>query len=249
MDFKGKTALITGSTRGIGLAIAKAFKNKECNVVINGRSQQDIDRVLAQQLQGCIGIRGDVTVPKDAQHIVDHTLSQFNSIDFLVCNVGSGKSVPPGNEDLAEWQRVFALNMWSTTNVVQAATPSLIQSKGSIVCISSICGISVVPGAPLTYSTAKAALNAYVKGISRPLGRHGVRINAVAPGNILFDGSVWDNKMKTDSASVNSMLNRDVPLSRFGTPSEVADLVIYLSSPISSFVTGSIWTIDGGQSS
>src|SRR5690606_19972121 len=104
-----------------------------------------------------------------------------------------------------------------------------------------------IPGAPVTYSAAKSALNAFVAGISRPLGAKGIRINAVAPGNIVFDGSVWQRKLREDAAAVEAMLVRDVPLRRLGTPEDVAELVLYLSSPRASFATGQIWTLDGGQ--
>jgi NAD(P)-dependent dehydrogenase (short-subunit alcohol dehydrogenase family) len=155
--------------------------------------------------------------------------------------------VPSGEETLEEWQRVFALNLWSTTNSVEAAREALAASKGTIVCVSSICGLEVIPGAPVTYSAAKAALHAYVRGIARPLGREGVRINAVAPGNILFDGSVWSRKLADDPQAVKAMLDKEVALGRLGTPHDVAGLVVYLASPRAGFATGGIWTLDGGQ--
>jgi NAD(P)-dependent dehydrogenase (short-subunit alcohol dehydrogenase family) len=131
--------------------------------------------------------------------------------------------------------------------MVEAARPALASSKGSVVCISSICGLEVVPGAPITYSSAKAALHAYVRGIAHPLGEQGVRINAVAPGNILFEGSVWTDKLSKDGDAVKKMLDREVALTRLGTPQEVAKLVAFLASPSSGFTTGKIWALDGGQ--
>jgi 3-oxoacyl-[acyl-carrier protein] reductase len=113
--------------------------------------------------------------------------------------------------------------------------------------VSSICGLEVIPGAPITYSAAKAALHAYIRGIARPLGKHGIRINAVAPGNILFEGSIWSRNLTGDSDSVQAMLERDVALARLGAPHEIADLVAYLASPRAGFATGGVWTLDGGQ--
>ena len=104
-----------------------------------------------------------------------------------------------------------------------------------------------MPSAPVTYSAAKAALHAYVRGIARPLGEQGVRINAVAPGNVLFDGSVWGKRLLEDKAGVEDMLRSEVSLGRFGNVEDVANLVAYLASPISGFATGQIWTVDWGQ--
>ena len=131
--------------------------------------------------------------------------------------------------------------------MVEAAGKALAATKGSIVCISSICGNEVVPGAPVTYSAAKAALNSYVRGIARPLGKQGIRINAIAPGNILFDGSVWSRNLAEDESAVKKMLERDVALNQLGTPMNVAELAAYLVSPRANFATGGIWTLDGGQ--
>lgn len=246
LDLSDKVALITGSSKGIGWAIAQTLHAEGCRVVLNGRNAADLSAATAQ-LSGAIGVAGDVTQPSEAQQIVAEVLSTFGQLDILVCNVGSGRSVPPGNETADEWQRIFALNLWSTTNTVEAARSALVAAKGVIVCISSICGQEVIPGAPVTYSAAKAALHAYVRGIARPLGKLGVRINAVAPGNILFDGSVWSRKLEEDMPAVQAMLAKDVALGNLGTPADVASLVAYLASPRSGFASGSVWALDGGQ--
>jgi NAD(P)-dependent dehydrogenase (short-subunit alcohol dehydrogenase family) len=246
LDLSGKIALVTGSSKGIGWAIAQTLHAEGCRVVLNARNAADLSAATAH-LSGAIGVVGDVTQPAEARQIVAEVLSTFGRLDILVCNVGSGSSVPPGNETAEEWQRVFAVNLWSTTNSVEAARDALAASKGVIVCISSICGLEVIPGAPVTYSAAKAALHAYVRGISRPLGKQGVRINAVATGNILFDGSVWSHKLAKDSPAVQAMLSKDVALGSLGTPVDVASLAAYLASPRSSFATGGVWTLDGGQ--
>lgn len=241
-----KVVLVTGSTRGIGYAIAQRFYSEGCHVVLNGRNDSGVSAAMAS-LPGSIYVLADVTVPSEAQQLVAEAITRWGRLDVLVCNVGSGRSVAPGAETPEEWQRVFALNLWSTTNMIAAATEALVLTQGTIVCISSICGVEVIPGAPVTYSAAKAALNAYVRGIARPLGQRGVRINAIAPGNILFEGSVWARKLQEDAAAVTSMLHRDVALRRLGTPEEIAHLVCYLASPCANFTTGALWTLDGGQ--
>ena len=142
-------------------------------------------------------------------------------------------------------QRVFN-TLFSTTNIVENVKDKLKETKGSIICISSICGHEIIKNAPITYSTAKCALNFYVKGISRHLGNNGVRINSISPGNILFKGSIWEKKLNEDRQKVFNMLE-DVALSKLGTPADIANICLWLSSPMSSFCTGSIFTIDGGQ--
>lgn len=246
LDLSEKVALVTGSSKGIGFEIAKTLHAEGCHVALNSRNEKELMAVSAQ-LNGAMAVVGDVSKPTEAQRIVHEVLTAFGRLDVLVCNVGSGRSVPPGSETADEWQRVFALNLWSTTNTVDAARQALSSSKGVIVCISSICGHEVIPSAPVTYSAAKAALHAYVRGIARPLGEHGVRINAVAPGNILFDDSVWSRKLEEDPVGVQAMLERDVALSSLGTPADVANIVTYLASPRSGFASGSVWTLDGGQ--
>ena len=246
LELAGKTALVTGSSRGIGRAIAEVLHGEGCRVVLNGRTSEDLAST-ASNLPGTVVVIGDVTRPEEARRIVAEGTTALGRLDILVCNVGSGQSVPPGDETHEEWLRVFALNLWSTTNIVEAAREALAASCGVIVCVSSICGIEVVPGAPVTYSAAKAALHAYVRGIARPLGKQGVRINAVAPGNILFDGSMWSRKLAEDAGAVQKMLERDVALAHLGTPRDVAELVAYLVSSRASLATGGVWTIDGGQ--
>lgn len=170
----------------------------------------------------------------------------WGRLDYLVCNVGGGTSVPPLSERVVDWQHMFELNFFSTTNIVKESLPLLEKSHGAIVCISSIAGVENI-GAPIPYFAAKSALNAFVKGMAEPLANKSIRINAIAPGNITFPGSVWEKKMKKDEKFVQDFLEKHVSMKRLGSPSEISPMVLFLLSDYASFITGSIIIIDGGQ--
>ena len=248
MDYrlKDKKVFISGSSRGIGLSIAKKFIEEGSKVVINSRNAEELKNIN-DSLTNCFSVVGDVSKAKEASEIIKKSSEILEGLDVLICNVGTGSSVSPGKENYQEWLRIFDINFFSATNLIEASKDYLKDSQGSIVCISSICGNETIPGAPITYSVAKSALNAYVKSISLPLAEDKIRINSVAPGNIYFDGSVWFKKMKKSPKTVKSMLKDNVPLDKFGSPEDVANMVVWLASDVSNFVTGSVMTIDGGQ--
>ena len=240
----GKRVLVTGSSHGIGLSIAQAFHLEGCQVVANGRDAKNLAASVKDKV-GYFGIPADMTDPQQARKLIDGATELLGGIDILVCNVGSGASVKPGTEQLDDWQRSLSTNFLSATNAVGAAIAELKKTKGVIVCISSICGDEVIQGAPVPYSAAKAALNAYIRGMSLPLALDGIRINGVAPGNILFAGSVWDKKLSDDAPAVKQMIEDCVPLKKLGNPLDIANLVLWLTSPLASFITGSV-TVGGG---
>tara|TARA_X000000950_G_C13865792_1_gene640676 strand:+ start:502 stop:1275 length:774 start_codon:yes stop_codon:yes gene_type:complete len=247
-NLKGKRVLVTGSSNGIGLAIAKSYLKEGCKVILNGRNKNKLDNtVLEIGSPYAHGIVGDVTKPKDVKIMFKKMETILGGLDILICNVGSGKSVEPGKENLDEWLKAFNTNFFSATNVIETFQPFLKKSKGNIICISSICGCEVIPNAPITYSVAKAALNSYVKGISRPLAENNININAIAPGNIIFKGSVWERKLKDKPLLVKKMINKEVPVKRLGDPEEIAELAITLTKKAKNFITGSVFVVDGGQ--
>lgn len=242
---KERVVFVTGSTKGIGLSIAKKFLSKGCFVILNSRNEDDKNEIINNLGGDKVDyIPGDLTNKFISNELISEIRSKYKKLDVLVCNVGKSNSESQRSE---LWEEMFMSNFYSATNVIESATDSLERSKGSVVCISSICGIEEIPGAPIEYSVAKAALNSYVKLSSKKLGRKGIRINAVAPGNIIFKNSVWDLKMRENSNSVEQMLNNEVPLNRLGNPDEISNLVAWLASDEASFVTGSVMVADGGQ--
>lgn len=245
LELDGKTALVAGASRGIGLAIAKALHGEGCNLALSARSQGGLEAV-SQALAGRASLHaGDISDEVQARTVADDAASRWGGIDILICNAGSGRSVPPGTETDAEWRRMLDLNLFTGLNMIAAARP-LMRRGGAIVCISSIAGLAAL-GAPIAYSAAKAALNAAVKNLARPLAQEGLRINAIAPGNILFEDGTWDRKLAEDRAGVETMLAREVALRRLGAPEEIAALTVFLASPKASFITGAVLVADGGQ--
>jgi len=245
LGLENKTALISGASRGIGLAIAQALAEEGCNLALVARGAPGLEQAAAGLGSRVSFHAADAADAAATESAVAAAASRWGGLDILVCNAGSGASVPPGKETEAEWRRVLDLNLFSALNMISAARPYL-RAGGAIVCVSSICGLAAL-GAPVTYSAAKAALNAAIKGLARPLAQEGLRINAVAPGNILFPGGTWDRKKSENPEGVAEMLRRDVAQARLGTPEEIAALVVFLASVRANFITGQVVVADGGQ--
>ncbi|MBR0973344.1 MULTISPECIES: SDR family NAD(P)-dependent oxidoreductase [Bradyrhizobium] len=248
LELDDRVALVTGASRGIGLAIATTLAAEGAKVALAARGADALNAARAA-VGGRSSIHvADVTDPASAASLIQDVEKQWGRLDILVCNVGSGASVPPGKETAPEWSRVMDLNLFATTNMIEAARPLMARGSGerAIVCVSSIAGMAAL-GAPVTYYAAKAALNATVRGLARPLALEGIRINAVAPGNILSPDGTWARKIAENKHAVDEMLQREVALRRLGTPEEIADVVAFLVSPRAAFITGSVMVADGGQ--
>ncbi|UQR60741.1 SDR family oxidoreductase [Bradyrhizobium sp. C-145] len=248
LELNDRVALVTGASRGIGLAIAATLVAEGAKVALAARGADALDAARAA-IGGSASVHvADVTDAAAAKALVASVEKQWGRLDVLICNVGNGASVPPGQETAAEWSRVINLNLFAATNMIEAARPLMAGGSGdrAVVCISSIAGMAAL-GAPVTYYGAKAALNATVRGLARPLALEGIRINAVAPGNILSPDGTWARKMAENKRAVDDMLQREVALRRLGTPEEIADVVAFLASPRAGFITGSVVVADGGQ--
>ncbi len=247
LELAGKIVLVSGGSRGIGLAIARQFAVEGCSVIITARHLPDLEAARGVIGEACAIYEADATDTSACAALIAYVEKRMGRLDVLVTCAGSGASVTPGAETAQEWQRVISGNLFAATNLVSAATLLLERSApANIVCISSICGREVL-GAPVTYSAAKSALDATVKGLSRPLAKRGIRINAVSPGNVFTPGGTWDRKLREDHQAMAEILRRDVPLQRLGKPEEIADAVCFLASARAQFITGANLVVDGGQ--
>jgi len=252
LGLRDKVVLITGSSRGIGRTVALAFAREQAKLLITGRKSADVENTVAEcdQIRGkeCArGFAGDLQEEESIRAGVEHMAQAWGRIDILVANIGSGRGQSGWEVSDQEWNRLLDINLLSGVRVARAAIPRLIRAGGgNIVFVSSIGGVEHI-GAPAPYEAAKAAVIAFSKHLAKTLGVHGIRVNAVAPGNILFPGSTWEDKLRSDRDGTMRMIETEVSLKRFGRPEEVADAVVFLSSAKASFITGACLVVDGGQ--
>lgn len=233
-------AFVTGSTRGIGYAIASELISNGWVVGINGRSPQDVVEVSQSLGENAIPVAFDVADPQAVQVELNNFVKAQGSLEALIHCAGVMKDAPINlvEDDLIE--EVFRVNVFSSFYLVKAATRAMIRKrKGSIVLFSSIAGEDGAKGQSV-YSASKGAVSALVKSVAKELARVGIRVNAVAPGPInteLF--SAFPDELKSEIES-------SIPLGRIGNPDDVSKLVSFMVSDNASFITGQIYRVDGG---
>ncbi|MCO5234028.1 MAG: glucose 1-dehydrogenase [Chitinophagales bacterium] len=245
-DLKGKTAIVTGASKGIGEAIARYFARGGANVVVNSRKQEEIDVVVAaiKEFGGnAIAVAGNVGDIEDAKNLIETTLQAYGGIDILVNNAVANPYYGPivGCDDLA-FDKTIAINVKAPFELSKMAYPIMKSNGGgSIINISSVEGISPHEGMGI-YSVSKAALNMLTKSCAIEWGADNIRVNSVCPGLIKtkFSKALWSNEQW-----VNHFVGQ-LPLKRVGTVEEIAALVYFLASDASSYVTGAVYTADGG---
>lgn len=252
MDFGlgNKTFVITGSSRGIGKAIAKGFLTEGANVVLVARDAQQLTQTANELLPYAVGNRlvcipADCTLESDMHSLRERTMTEFGQIDGLVLNVGSGTSTNDAIANQDHWDKVWDVNFHTAIHPARIFMKDLQQSGGCMLFISSIAGIESI-GAPTDYSAAKTALLSLSKSLSKKLAPK-VRVNALCPGNVLFEGGTWEKKIQNNPDGITRLIKENVPLERFGTPEEIADAACFLCSSRATFITGSVLIVDGGQ--
>ena len=239
----GCNALVTGATKGIGLAIANLFAAEGANVAICARNEGDVTKSVAALAATGVKAWGqalDVGEPAALKSWIDAAAGHLGGVDILVCNVSA---LAVGNSP-ETWENSFRVDMMHTVNAVAAAMPYLEKSAAaSIVIVSSVSGFEIDFAAG-SYGAIKAALIHYAKGLSNQLIAKGIRVNAVSPGNTYFEGGIWNTIEKGNPEFFKMAMGLN-PTGRMGTADEVARGVVFLASPIASRISGSNLIIDG----
>lgn len=251
LGLQNETVLITASSSGIGFAIAKSFLNEGARVIINGRDENKIKKIVVDlyKIYGKDKVYyfiGDMTLDNKIKECFEYVTEKFASIDILIPNLGNGKAMNLDFLNHEEWERIIDINLYSVVRILKKFIPLLKINRGNIVLISSITAIERNK-APYAYSASKLSLLSLIKNLSYELAKDDVRINGVVPGNIYFEGGRWEEIVLENPNVINDYIEKDVPLRRFGTAKEIADSVVFLASKCSSFTTGAALIVDGGE--
>lgn len=252
LDFKDKVVLVTGSSRGIGKAIALGFLKEGAKVVVNGKTEETLKRTADELIdefgkEKILPLKADLTDDNQIRESIKEVINKWQRIDVLIANIGRGRGKLGLQPERKDWEDMLNTNLLGCMSTIKEVVPYMIEQKGgSIVLISSIVAYEALP-APIPYSVAKAGLIIACKNLSRQFAPHNIRINAVAPGNIFVKEGTWGRKMREDPKGLKQYIETEVPMKRFGKPEEIADAVLFLASERASFITGSCLIVDGGQ--
>lgn len=250
LGIRGKRALVTGSGRGIGQAIALSLAREGAKVAVSARTKSDIDKLVREMggtQAGHSGVSMDLMpdgAPKKLLQILK--TKGFPSFDIIVHNLGGALDIREPFCSLADWRRVMRINFEIAVELNLMLVPRMQKKKwGRVVHISSISAME--NHGPVTYCAAKAALTAYTRSLGGVVAPEGVVISAVLPGAVFTEKGYWDIVSKTNPDHVKKFLTERQRIGRFGRPEEIAHFVTYLCSELASFNTGAIVPVDGGQ--
>jgi 3-oxoacyl-[acyl-carrier protein] reductase len=253
LGLKDKVAIVTGSSRGIGLGIAKSLAAEGCRVCVCARGEARLREAADEVARvrpgdgGVLAVAADLSTPAGVDEVVNQTVAAFGGIDVLVNSVGVAGGAGLLDTSDQEWQAALDQTLFPAVRASRAAVPHMQRrGGGSIVIIASIFGREA--GGRMTYNAVKAAEISLAKALAQQLAPSNIRVNTVSPGSILFEGGSWWRRQQADPAAIADFVKRELPFGRFGTPEEVGNVVAFLSSPCASWVSGTSVVVDGCQS-
>jgi len=250
-DFEGKTVIITGSSEGIGAALANEFAKCKANLILNARTLGKLE--LAKQI--CIKnganeqqiqlVVGDITDTNVQKRIIETALEKYNKIDILINNAGRTEAATPLELKMDAFDKTINLNLRASVALSLLALPHMVKTKGNIVNISSLAAIRPAQWR-ISYNVSKAALDMFTKSFAFNIAKYGIRVNSVNPAVIPTKFDTDREKTPENKAMLKSAISTLHPLGRIGKVEEVTNAVLFLASDKASFTTGQIFSIDGG---
>ena len=252
LQLTGKIALVTGSSRGLGLASARALLDEGCRVAICARGSERLEEAAATLRQAgapedVLAVQADLSAEAGVETTVRRTVDAFGGLDILVNNVGraGGGGITEASD--AEWQAALDETLFPAIRASRLAVPHLRRRGGGVILmIASIWGRE--SGGRMTYNAVKAAEISLAKAMAQQLAADNIRVNSVAPGSISFPGGSWHRRQREDPEGMAAFVRQQLPFGRFGRAEEVGAVVAFLASPRASWVSGATVTVDGCQS-
>ena len=240
-----KVAMITGATRGIGKQIALTLANEGYNIVLNYRTENDELKQLKNEIESknvkCLAVQGDVTNFEDCKQMIESAIKEFGKIDVLVNNAGITKDMLLARMKEEDFKQVIDVNLVGTFNMTKNVISYMMKARnGKIINISSVVGIEGNAG-QTNYSASKAGIIGFTKSLAKEVASRNILVNAVAPGFI------ETNMTDVLKQEVKDEIAKNIPLKRMGTPQDVANVVKFLASEDSSYITGQVISVDGGM--
>ena len=248
-----KVAIVTGSSRGLGLATATSLAREGCRVCICARGEEQLRAAAAEvgrnagSADRVLAVTADLATPAGVSTVVERTVAAFGGLDILVNNVGlaGGGSLLDTSDE--QWQQAIDQTLLPAVRASRAAVPHMQRRGGGVIIIvASIFGREA--GGRMAYNAVKAAEISLAKSLAQQMASFNIRVNSVSPGSILFEGGSWWRRQQADPAGIAEFIQRELPFGRFGRPEEVGDVVAFLCSSRASWISGTSIVVDGCQS-